>query len=110
MTVDPRRRQQLYDAFNAELEERARAVNDLLLRLEHGDEGDAALPAILNALFREAHNLKGAARAVDLPRVEQLAHALEFDSCRGASRWSSSARSLVRCRLSWCRCTHALGQ
>ena len=30
-----------------------------------------------NDVFRRAHSLKGAARAVDLPAVEEIAHRLE---------------------------------
>lgn len=34
-------------------------------------------PARINLAFRSAHTLKGAARAVDLPEVQQLAHGIE---------------------------------
>jgi two-component system, chemotaxis family, sensor kinase CheA len=72
---DPRW-QQLLAAFSAELEERTRAFNQLLLRLEGGAD-DTARSEIFDALFREAHSVKGAARMVALPQMEQLAHALE---------------------------------
>ena len=73
---DPRW-QQLRAAFAAELEERVRALNDLLVQLERGADGDAVDGELLDTLFREAHGLKGAARAVELAPVEQLAHGVE---------------------------------
>lgn len=76
MAVDPRW-QQLQAAFGAELEERVRALTELLLRLERDEEGAGARRALLDALFREAHNLKGAAQAVDLRQIEEVAHTLE---------------------------------
>ncbi len=52
--------------------------------VEHRDHLDAIRQALasktpldLREIFRRAHSLKGAARAVDLPRIEALAHALE---------------------------------
>ena len=45
-----------------------------LLGLE-GGHGDAA--SLLQSLFRTAHNLKGAARAVDVAAIETACHAME---------------------------------
>jgi two-component system chemotaxis sensor kinase CheA len=73
---DPRWRQ-LRTAFAAELEERVHALTELLLRLERAEGGDEARRGIFDALFREAHSLKGAARAVELRAVEEVAHRLE---------------------------------
>ncbi|MBI4495182.1 MAG: hybrid sensor histidine kinase/response regulator [Chloroflexi bacterium] len=73
---DPER-QELLAVFSAEIEERVRTLNQLALGLERG-EGDAGARAeVFEALFREAHSLKGAARAVELDDIERLAHALE---------------------------------
>jgi two-component system, chemotaxis family, sensor kinase CheA len=82
--ADPRW-QQLRAAFRAELDERARELNRLLLGMEQTSEA-AARRDTFDALFREAHNLKGAARAVGLADVERLAHALEasLDAARRA--------------------------
>src|SRR3954466_8461039 len=74
--IDPRW-QQLKAAFAAELEERVRELNRLLLSLEGGALNQPARQETVEALFREAHSLKGAARAVEVPDVEQVAHALE---------------------------------
>ncbi len=90
---DPRW-EQLRAAFSAELDERVRELNRLLLQLEGGALGADARRETFNALFREAHSLKGAARAVELPAIEQLAHRLETalaaarqDTAEPAARW-----------------------
>lgn len=91
MTEPDPRSQQLQAAFSAELEERVQALNRFLLRLEREDAGhggDQARTETLDALFREAHSLKGAARAVELTDVEQVTHALEsaLDAARRSGR------------------------
>lgn len=67
---------QLMATFNTEAEEHVNALNDNLLILEKRPAGKEALAA-MEELFREAHSLKGAARAVDLLSVEELAHGIE---------------------------------
>ncbi len=62
-------------------------IRQLLLaafEVEHRDHLDAIrkafaakAPLDLREIFRRAHSLKGAARAVDLPQIEALAHKLE---------------------------------
>jgi two-component system chemotaxis sensor kinase CheA len=76
MTASDDRWDELRATFSVELDERVPELNRLLLRLEQESEGGLA-PEIVDALFREAHSLKGAARAVQLPEVEGVAHALE---------------------------------
>ncbi|MCW2246659.1 two-component system chemotaxis sensor kinase CheA [Azospirillum fermentarium] len=66
-------RQRLLAAFELEHKEHLAAIRDAL-RLAEG-EGGARLD--LQEIHRRAHSLKGAARAVDLPDVEALAHRLE---------------------------------
>lgn len=68
--------QLLLAEFSGELEDHVRNLNQLLLKLEKGGD-DSARATTFAALFREAHSLKGAARAVELGRVEELAHAIE---------------------------------
>ncbi|MDP2834893.1 MAG: hybrid sensor histidine kinase/response regulator [Pseudomonadota bacterium] len=74
--IDPRLMQQLLQTFRAQLEERLQAIVDGLLALEQGATG-APRTQILDAIFRAAHNIKGAARGVGLERTAELAHALE---------------------------------
>src|SRR4051812_2150214 len=60
--------------FVEEVAEHVRSFNQDLLALESG-QGDA--PSLLQSLFRTAHNLKGASRAVDVSLVERACHGLE---------------------------------
>lgn len=68
--------QQILSIFKAEAEEHLQKLNDNLLLLE--DEADEnQRQALFQEIFREAHNLKGAARAVDFRLVEEIAHKVE---------------------------------
>ncbi|WP_242662562.1 Hpt domain-containing protein, partial [Teichococcus deserti] len=64
-------RQELLAAFGIEHQEHLGAIRAALAAAGRGQEFD------LRDVFRRAHSLKGAARAVDLPVVEELAHRLE---------------------------------
>ncbi|MPR06632.1 response regulator [Microvirga tunisiensis] len=63
-------RKQLLAAFEAEHREHLQAIRTAL---DHAGGGEIDLMDV----FRRAHSLKGAARAVDLPAVEEVAHQLE---------------------------------
>lgn len=63
-------RKQLLAAFEAEHREHLQAIRTAL---DHAGEGGIDLTDV----FRRAHSLKGASRAVDLPAVEDVAHQLE---------------------------------
>jgi two-component system chemotaxis sensor kinase CheA len=73
---DNARWEQLRAAFRAEIEDRIPALSQLLVRLESSLDA-ASRSEILATVLRDVHSLKGAARAVELPRVERLAHAME---------------------------------
>jgi two-component system, chemotaxis family, sensor kinase CheA len=64
----------LMSTFVEEVAEHVRTFNRDLLALESG-QGDPA--GLLQSLFRTAHNLKGASRAVDVDLVERACHGLE---------------------------------
>jgi two-component system chemotaxis sensor kinase CheA len=73
---------QLMITFQAELEEHLGTLNKGLLALEEGvRQEDGAFQEerqpLLAELFRAAHSLKGAARAVDLRDIATIAHRLE---------------------------------
>ena len=51
-------------------------LNETLLQLER-QQDDAPAATLLQEIFRSAHSLKGAARAVSLADIENLAHAME---------------------------------
>lgn len=67
---------QLMATFRVEAEENLAAMSSLLGELRRAAlAGDAA--RAVEPLFREAHSLKGAARAVNLPDVERVCQAME---------------------------------
>lgn len=65
----------LMRSFLGEAEDRIDALNTDLLALEQADP--AARDAIVQRLFRAAHSLKGAARAVGIRSVETISHRME---------------------------------
>ncbi|HEX5362453.1 MAG TPA: hybrid sensor histidine kinase/response regulator [Fluviicoccus sp.] len=67
---------QLAQMFRAELDEHVQEMMSRLFVLEGMADSDER-EECLTALFRSAHNIKGAARGVDAREVEQIAHALE---------------------------------
>ena len=67
---------QLLATFAVEAQEHLEAMNRHLLALEQGPP-QAARERLVAELFREAHSLKGAARAVTRTEVEQFSHTLE---------------------------------
>jgi two-component system chemotaxis sensor kinase CheA len=70
-------REQIISSFRAELSEHLQTLNNGLLAIEQGTvQGDERTETI-RSIFRAAHSLKGAARAVNVTIVEQMAHALE---------------------------------
>jgi two-component system chemotaxis sensor kinase CheA len=79
-------RQELLAAFEVEYREHLSVVRGGLAAARRGEKAD------LKDIFRRLHSLKGAARAVDLPEVETLAHELEaqmasvIDAGAGLSR------------------------
>ncbi|UMY16274.1 response regulator [Methylobacterium organophilum] len=75
-------RRQLLEAFDLEHREHLEAIRTALAGGAEGRAPD------WNDVFRRAHSLKGAARAVDLPPVETIAHRLEtlFEQVRDGRR------------------------
>ena len=69
-------RQQLINSFKTEQREHIQEINQGLLNLEKNPDSEDR-QGLLNEIFREAHSLKGAARAVGLTTIESLSHALE---------------------------------
>ena len=75
--IDPQFLKVLMETFKTELAEQLQLMTDGLLKLEGGVDNKAGQAEILNAIFRSAHNIKGAARGVDASAVADLAHQLE---------------------------------
>ena len=67
---------ELLQTFQAEAAEHLQTLNLSLLALEVRPE-EARRHELVQEAFRAAHSLKGAARAVGLDQIEQLAHAME---------------------------------
>ncbi|CUW39742.1 putative Histidine Sensor Kinase CheA3 [Magnetospirillum sp. XM-1] len=68
-------RERLLQAFQIEYREHVDAIRTLLEDLGHKAEGSGL--AQLDEIFRRAHSLKGASRAVDLPAIEEISHRME---------------------------------
>ncbi|MGE4280500.1 MAG: Hpt domain-containing protein, partial [Magnetospirillum sp.] len=69
-------RERLLAAFQVEYQEHLEVIRKLLAEMLARADGGSGI-AQLDEIFRRAHSLKGAARAVDLGPVEQMAHRLE---------------------------------
>ena len=68
--------QRLLATFRGEAEEHVRAISSGLIDFEH-TPGLEERAAIVEKVFREAHSLKGAARAVNLKEIETICQSLE---------------------------------
>lgn len=77
MPLDPKLIKQLLETFQGELEEQLQIMTAGLLLLEKGNLADDVYQENIEAIFRAAHNLKGAARSLDINHVGDLAHHLE---------------------------------
>jgi two-component system chemotaxis sensor kinase CheA len=66
----------LRETFRVEADEHLRAMSAGILKLEKGLPPDEQA-AIVEVMFREAHSLKGAARAVNLLEIESVCQSLE---------------------------------
>ena len=67
----------LKQTFKAEAEEHRAAILSGLLELEKGELGTQRHEEIVEIVFRAAHSLKGAARAVDMGGIERLCQSME---------------------------------
>jgi two-component system chemotaxis sensor kinase CheA len=61
--------------FKVEAEEHLQAISTSLLELEKSPS--SVPPTVVEKAFREVHSLKGAARAVDLSKIEAICQAIE---------------------------------
>ena len=76
MPLSDKMLKELMTTFQAELEEHLSILNKGLLSLERNEAPDERVNLLAN-VFRAAHSIKGAARAVDLKNIETLAHHVE---------------------------------
>src|SRR5437667_4796692 len=68
--------QKLLSTFRVEAEEHLQLMSSGLLELERTSSAEKQMPIVEN-IFRAAHSLKGAARAVNMADVEDLCQSLE---------------------------------
>ncbi|HEY8084262.1 MAG TPA: Hpt domain-containing protein, partial [Methylophilaceae bacterium] len=66
----------LLATFRIEADEHIKMMSSGLLELEKAPQGDLQAE-IVERVFREAHSLKGAARAVNLRQIESICQTLE---------------------------------
>jgi two-component system chemotaxis sensor kinase CheA len=69
MDRDQQLRKKLLATFKVEAEEHVGAISSGLLELEKASSPERRME-IIETVFREAHSLKGAARAVNLSNIE----------------------------------------
>ena len=75
-TKDQEFEKKLLATFRIESEEHIRAISLRLLDLEKSSTDEERM-ALIETVFREAHSLKGAARAVNASEVESICQAIE---------------------------------
>jgi two-component system chemotaxis sensor kinase CheA len=68
--------QRLLATFRVEAEEHVTAISSGLVELERSSSPEQQV-AMIESVFREAHSLKGAARAVNLVKIEGICQSLE---------------------------------
>ena len=68
--------EKLLSTFKVEATEHVRAISSRIVELEKASESEKRTE-IIEAVFREAHSLKGAARAVNLVEIETVCQSLE---------------------------------
>lgn len=76
MDMDPELLKQIVQVFAAELDEQLQVISNGLLKLEK-ELGEEERVVELDTIFRAAHNVKGAARAIDANEIADIAHKLE---------------------------------
>lgn len=87
---------QLKEAFKEEAEERLLAMTSQLSELDIATGQQSS--QIIESIFREAHSLKGAARAIDLGTVEKLCRTIEgvFDDLKqGKHNFSAALKDVL---------------
>ncbi|MBF0462645.1 MAG: hybrid sensor histidine kinase/response regulator [Magnetococcales bacterium] len=81
----------LREAFRQESRERLATIGTALVELEKVQDGTQR-QGLLEAIYRDAHSLKGAARAVNLKEIETVCQALEslFSALKGETLIASA--------------------
>lgn len=74
--MDSELQKRLLATFRVETRERLETISSSLIDLERGPSADLE-QELIEAVFRETHSLKGAARSVGIAAIETVSHGLE---------------------------------
>lgn len=74
--MDSELQKRLLATFRVETRERLETISSSLIDLERGPSADQE-QELIEAVFRETHSLKGAARSVGIAAIETVSHGLE---------------------------------
>lgn len=77
MDIESEQFKQLLETFSDELDERLQDINDGLLKLEKNSLNPADFNIVVEKIFREAHNIKGASRGIGITHIGEIAHQVE---------------------------------
>lgn len=100
-------RDRLWRVFQVEAQEHIDALSRDLLDLESSPAAEAAA-ALVESAFREAHSLKGAARAVNVSAIESVCQAMETNLSRLKQRELTPTSELIDALLKATRLTQEL--
>lgn len=77
MEFDPVTLKELYQTFSIELEEQSQVIINSLLLIESNKYSSDDVVMAIDAMFRAAHTIKGAAKSISFGEVAKIAHSLE---------------------------------
>lgn len=77
MEIDPKVLRELIETFKIELHEQLQIITEALLYLEKNHQEDTEFFKKIDAVFRAAHNMKGASRGLGIDNVGKIFHHLE---------------------------------
>ncbi len=88
MDLDPDLLKELISIFKSELSEQSQVMTEGLLKLEKNNLSDDEYHKTIDAIFRSAHNIKGASKGIGVTDVGDISHHLEtlFSSFRDKTK------------------------
>lgn len=97
MDLEPEVFKQILQTFQVELEELLQVITEGLLKLEKEDNEQQVI-ATVEAIFRAAHTIKGAARGVGIQDVGEISHHVESLFCSlQKNKYKTSAALINLC-------------
>lgn len=77
MDIDPATLKELYKTFSIEMEEQLQIIVSSLLLIEEKNQSSTDVKPEIDAMFRAAHTIKGAANSISFEGIAKIAHSLE---------------------------------